>query len=86
MAPIGQQLGPGQELLMPKKKPKGGDLSEEDKEHNRIISGLRIVVEQAIGGIKRLVCVGQVYRNRKGQDDRFILLSSGLWNYHLSLS
>ncbi|WP_440865552.1 hypothetical protein [Symbiopectobacterium purcellii] len=51
---------------------------------NKIISGIRITVEHAIAGIKRLGCMTQILRNRRPFiDDTFLLLSAGLWNFHL---
>ncbi|WP_440863146.1 hypothetical protein [Symbiopectobacterium purcellii] len=48
------------------------------------ISGIRITVEHAIAGIKRLGCMTQILRNRRPFiDDTFLLLSAGLWNFHL---
>jgi hypothetical protein len=38
----------GNKVFMPKKKPKGGKLTEEEKEDNKIISSIRMVVEHAI--------------------------------------
>lgn len=70
---------------IPKKKPRGRNLTEDEKETNRIISSYRVVVEHAIGGIKRYRCMSEKLRNRKAFiDDKFLLLSAGLWNYHLS--
>lgn len=72
-------------LYIPKKKPKGRPLTQEEKEMNRLISSLRVVVEHAIGGIKRYRCMSEKLRNRKAYiDDKFILLTAGLWNYHLA--
>lgn len=69
---------------IPQKKPKGKQLSEEEREMNRIISSFRVTVEHAIGGIKRYRSVSEKLRNRKAFiDDRFILLATGLWNYHV---
>lgn len=73
--------------IMPKKKPKGRELTQKEREENKIIAQIRILSENAIAGIKRYACVSHVYRNRRGiLDDAFILLSAGLWNYHLKLS
>jgi hypothetical protein len=70
---------------IPKKKPKGGKLTQAEKDNNKIISGIRVVGEHAISGIKRLSCVTHVYRNKLiNLDDTFMLLASGIWNYHLS--
>lgn len=70
-------------VMMPHKKPPKGRLSEAQREENRIISGLRIISEHAIGGIKRFGCLSDVYRNRCGQDDRMISIAGGIWNLHL---
>lgn len=74
-------------LHLPKKKPRGRDLTADEKETNKIISSYRVIVEHAIGGIKRYRCMNEKLRNRKAFiDDTFLFLSSGLWNYHLSFS
>jgi hypothetical protein len=70
-------------VFIPKKKPKGGDLTEEETEENYIISSERMTVEHSICGIKRFGCLSGVYRNKNGKDDRMILVCAGLWNYHL---
>ena len=70
-------------VMRPHQKPKGKNLSAEQKKENKIISGIRIIVEHAINGVKRFGATSHIYRNRKGQDDRFILLCAGLWNFHL---
>jgi hypothetical protein len=40
--------------VQPTKKPKGAELSEEQKQINKIISSKRILIEHAIGGVKIL--------------------------------
>ncbi len=71
---------------MPKKKPRGGSLTDEEKAMNRLISSVRIVVEHAIGGIKRFGCVSDIYRNKNGFDDQLINVASGLWNLHVKMA
>lgn len=72
--------------IMPCKSTKKHPLTSEQKEMNRFISGIRVVVEHAIAGIKRYKASSDIYRNRiPNLDDTFQLLSAGLWNYHLSL-
>ncbi len=39
---------------MPQKKPRNGQLTADQKETNTIISSIRVKVEHAIAGIKRL--------------------------------
>ena len=69
---------------MPKKATKNNPLTIEDKQNNRIISGLRIVIEHSIGGMKRFKAAADIYRNRiPFTDDTFNLLCAGLWNFHL---
>jgi len=66
----------------PKKKPRKAQLSHEDKESNRLISSIRVVVEHIISGIKRCRIVKDVFRNTKeGYDDVVMELACGLHNY-----
>ena len=72
-------------IHIPKKKPRGRELTYDEKETNKIISSYRVIVEHAIGGIERYRCMSERLRNRKSYtDDTFLLLASGLWNYHLA--
>jgi len=71
-------------VIIPKKKPKGKELTADAKAWNRIVSGFRVLVEHAIGGVKRFGIVSDKFRNRKdGFDDKVMVISCGLWNYHL---
>ena len=73
--------------IMPLKATKYHRLTEEERESNRLISGIRVLSEHAIAGIKRFRSTTDVYRNRvPNLDDTFMLLSAGLWNYHLQFS
>ena len=76
-------LKPSNTVMIPHKKPRGKALTPEQKKENRIISGIRIVVEHAINGLKRFAATSHIYRNRRGQDDQCINLCAGLWNFHL---
>lgn len=72
-------------IHIPKKKPRGRDITVDEKETNKIISSYRVIVEHAIGGIKRYRCMAEKLRNHKAFiDDQFLLLTAGLWNYHLA--
>ena len=72
----------GVTILQPKKKPKGGELTEEEKKSNKLISKVRIVIEHIIAGIKRLHIVKIVFRNTKeGYDDLVMRLACGLHNF-----
>lgn len=69
-------------IHQPKKKPRGGQLSEQDKVQNRLISQVRIGVEQVISGVKRCHIVKAVFRNTKlGYDDTVMELACGLHNF-----
>ena len=64
-------------------KKNGND--EKEKEQNRTKSRVRILVENALAGVKRLRIVSYVFCNRvKNFDDLVMLICSGLWNYHLA--
>jgi hypothetical protein len=72
----------GVAIYQPKKKPRGGELSAEDKAHNRLISSVRIVVEHVIAGVKRCRIVKDVFRNTKEDyADTVIELACGLHNF-----
>lgn len=73
--------------VMPVKATKYHRLTEEERASNRLISGIRVLSEHAIAGIKRFRSTTDVYRNRIANlDDTFMLLSAGLWNYHLAMT
>jgi hypothetical protein len=71
------------QVMIPHKKPRGKLLTPGQKQENSVISGIRMTVEHAIGGIKRFASMSNTYRNKQGQDDMMIYLCSGLWNFHL---
>jgi hypothetical protein len=60
----GHELANGT-IHQPKKKPRNGQLSDEDKTINRRISSTRVVIEHIISGIKRCRIVKDVFRNTK---------------------
>ena len=75
---------PAATVMMPKKKPKGGALTDDEKARNKAISGFRVLVEHAIGGLKRFRIATEKCRNKDNRfNDRVIAISCGLWNYHL---
>ncbi len=72
----------GVAIHQPKKKPRGGHLSSEDKERNRLISSVRVVVEHVIAGIKRCRIVKEVFRNTMlGYEEVAMNLACGLHNF-----
>lgn len=69
---------------IPHKKPRGGSLSETQKQENKEKSSRRVRCENAFAGVKRYGIVSAVYRNRVGEfDDRSMLTATGLWNFYL---
>jgi len=70
--------------IMPKKATKKHPLTPDEKASNRVIAGIRIVNEHAIGGMKHFRAAADIYRNhRPNMDDQLMRLSAGLWNFHL---
>ena len=50
-------------IVQPKKKPRGKELTVDDKANNQQISAIRIRIEHAIGGVKRYRIVKDKLRN-----------------------
>lgn len=59
---IGDKAYIGEDIETPKKKPKGGELTEKEKAENRELSGKRIKVEHAIRRVKGFKVLRQDYR------------------------
>lgn len=71
--------------LVAKRGRKNHPLTQSEKRENRVISSFRIVVEHAIGGMKRYRVMTDTLRNKIGIfDDRVAVVTAGLWNYHLA--
>ena len=52
-------------LVIPYKKPRGGELSEQQRAHNREVSRHRIVVEHTMAQLNRFTVLRQVFRGKK---------------------
>lgn len=75
----------GVDIKQPIKKPKGKELSDEQKEYNRLISQVRVRVEHAIGSIKRFRIVKDECRLRKNNFVYSILHTcAALHNFRIS--
>lgn len=77
-------------INIPHKKPRKSklnpnpSLTKEQKEENRRISKVRVIVENAIGGMKRFVILTARFRNKIiGFVDDAAILAAGLWNLKL---
>lgn len=74
----------GVQTCQPQKKPKGKELTPEQKEHNRLISSIRIVIEHILSGIKRCRIVKDIFRNTKEKyDDLVMEIACGLHNFRV---
>lgn len=72
------------QTFQPKKKPKGGQLTPQEKARNAAIARERIGVEHSIGGVKVFRIVQHVFRNLKHQfDDLVMETACGLHNLRL---
>ena len=79
------------EIFIPHKTPRASkanphpSLTTEQKCENREQSRVRVVVEHAIGGMKRFSILVHAFRNRTpGFVDTVALLGAGLWNWKLA--
>lgn len=71
-------------VVMPEKKPKGRELTQQQKRSNRKISRIRVRIENAFAGVKRLRIVYNVSRTRRNDFiDLTFCVACGLWNYYL---
>lgn len=74
----------GIKIIQPKKKPKGKELTKEEKDTNRQISSFRVRVEHAIGSVKRYRIVKDECRLRKNNFvDNIFLQCAALHNFRL---
>ena len=71
-------------IIQPKKKPKGKELTQDEKDSNREISSSRVRIEHIISGVKRCRIVKDKCRNwLKGFKDRIMEIACGLHNFRL---
>lgn len=77
-------------ISIPHKKPRKSknnpnpQLTQDQKNENREMSKIRVIVENVIGGMKRFRCISDRYRNHIPElKDLFILLAAGIWNFHI---
>lgn len=80
----------GEDIQVPHKKPRRSQknpqpaLTEAQKAENQALSRVRILVENAIAGIKRFNILVHAFRNRKNNmEDDVIAICAGLWNFLL---
>ena len=69
-------------IIIPEKKPKNKELTETQKESNKQKSKIRVRIEHAISGVKRLHILKHKLRMKKyEQHDLVMLLGCGLHNF-----
>ena len=74
-------------VSIPAKRPRGGELSDEDKASNKAKSKVRVKVEHAIGGMKRFrVLSDRLRRQDMKAYSAIVGITAGLWNYNVSTS
>lgn len=67
-------------LDTPYKKPKGGELDEEEKQYNRGLGSFRVAVEHRIGRMKRFRIASDRFRNPRPTHDTKTSIIAGLVN------
>lgn len=85
------KIYPSSNIYLPHKKPRKSKknpsptLTETQKAENRDHSSKRVIVENAIGGMKHFHCLAHRIRNQSiTLIDQFFSLSAGLWNFRIS--
>lgn len=71
---------------LPKKKPRGGKLTRQEKRSNRTFARRRVVVEHINRRLKVFRILSQPYRNRCKRFGLRCNLIAGLYNYELTLA
>ncbi len=68
-------------IKQPKKKPRGKELTQEEKAENRKLSGVRVVIEHLISGAKRMRIVKEEMRLKvKNVSDDLMETACGMHN------
>ncbi len=68
----------------PRRKPRKGQLTDEQKRSNRELASRRVVVEHVIRSLKIFRILAERYRNRRQRFSLRFKLIAGLYNYGLS--
>jgi hypothetical protein len=69
--------------VLPVRKKRKTELSDEEKKHNRKHSKLRVIVEHTVSRIKKFGIMGTRFRNRLGRYDHASDIVSGLVNFRI---
>ena len=68
----------------PRRKPRKGQLTDEQKQGNQELARRRVVVEHVIRSLKIFRILAERYRNRRQRFSLRFKLIAGLYNYGLS--
>ncbi len=71
---------------IPQKKPRGGQLSSEDKQRSRELAPARVVIEHINRRLKVFKILAERYRNRRRRFSLRFNLIAGLYNYEIHLA
>ena len=72
-------------VVLPFRKNRKSELSNEEKRHNRKHSKLRVIVEHTVSRIKKFGIMGARFRNRLGRYDHASDIVSGLVNFRIMM-
>jgi hypothetical protein len=82
----GLEVDSSTQKIMPHKKPRNKELSDQKRQENYIVSSVRIKVEHSIGGIKRLRIVKDTVRCHSWWlKDRLMVIATSLHNYRTAM-
>ena len=83
----GPKERPAGQFSLPEKNPKGHPLSADANARNQQKASRRVLVEHALGGVKRLRAVADRLRNRLTVfADRLMVVACGVWNLHVEMA
>ena len=74
---------PTVKYVLPFKKKRKIELSDEEKKYNRKHSKLRVIVEHTVSRIKKFGIMGTKFRNKLGRYDHASDIVSGLVNFRI---
>jgi IS5 family transposase len=70
----------------PKKKPRRGELTKQEKRQNRLLASRRVVGEHVLGKLKVFRILAEKYRNRRRRFGLRLNLIASLYNLDLQIS
>ena len=71
--------------VLPFRKKRKSELSNEEKKHNTKHSKLRVIVEHTVSRIKKFGIMGTKFRNKLGRYDHASDIVSGLVNFRIMI-